>query len=231
MSNDTNKDFRDAFALRFSELLVRGGYPELSGRQAQLANLFGVSAPTMHKWLAGDSLPEPARWSMICSTLKCSLDELFFGHSAASVSVPDGYCEMRILDGVEHCKLVTRRVMFECTERRMPFRDHLIYRVTDNMMEPFVMQGDAVLVDTNQTDPEKCDVMLIAICNHLIVRRVQARVNGDILLITENSRYESELLPKTVPCHWPDNTGERNPEKCPVPRIIGAVVGRTLLNR
>lgn len=226
---DTTKEFRDAFAARFSELLGKAGFPDVSGRQAQLAALFDVSAATVHKWLSGDSLPESIRWSLICNTLRCSLDELFFGRTSAAV--PDGYCEMRLLDGVEHCKLITRQVLFECTERRMPFRDHLIYRVTDNMMEPFVMQGDAVLVDTNQTDPEKCDVMLIAICNHLIVRRVQARVNGDILLITENSRYESELLPKTVPCHWPDNTGEHNPEKCPVPRIIGAVVGRTLLNR
>lgn len=229
MTIDTNKEFRDAFSHRLSQLLERSGFEDSSGRQVQLATLFGVSAPTIHKWLAGSSLPEPSRWPLICETLHCTLDELFLG-----VTLPTslaGYFEMRILDGVKDCKLVTRRILVESSDRRAQFQNHLLYYVTDNMMEPFVMMGDAVLVDPNNTDPEKSDVMLIAICNHLIVRRVQAMFNGEIMLITDNSRYESELLPKTVPCHDENATGETLPEACPVPRIIGAVVGRALFNR
>lgn len=227
MTEMSNQTFRAAFAQRLAYLMKRVGMSTEPGHMQQTATHFSVAVNTLKKWLNGDTIPEPHRWRMICGLLNCSLDDLFFGGDGW-LHTPVGFGELAIIDGIANGKMHTRRVLVEIGDHPLPLQKHVLYQVTDNVMEPFVMSGDMVVVDTSITSPDACSMMLISVCNHLIVRRIQVRLSGEIVLIPENPKYQTETLPNQCGKHAKPPT-ERELARAPL--MIGAVVGRLLFNR
>lgn len=222
-----NQIFRTAFAERFGRLLENIGISgKGAGRITEVASRFNVSEATAHKWLSAKAIPEPHRWKDICDLLNCSLDELFFGVSPfLACAVPNGYIELKIIDGIHETQMITRRVLIEAGTKGFEFDGHYLFKVNDNAMEPFVMMGDWVVVNNKPAIPINSGISLLCIGSRFYIRRVQVRLGGDIVLIPENKRYESEVVTSMAHINC---SGFVDPT---VPRFIGEVVGRLLVHR
>lgn len=64
-------------------------------------------------------------------------------------------------------------------------------------MEPTIMNGSPMLVDTSKTDIQSGFIYVIAVENDLLVKRVRRRLDGMIELISDNRAYEPETLDRT----------------------------------
>ena len=210
--------FREAFARRLSRALDQMGAPKHgSGRVEFLAELAGVSMASAQKWLSAHTLPELHRLDDLCFKMGCSIVELF-SDEASPIKTARGLpflYELTFIEGVdEDGKLLQRKILVESDDRRSPYRGLSFFRVSDSLMEPFLMSGDLAVLNLEMIDPEANSIMLIKYGAHLMVRRVQVTLQGDTLLIPENSKYSSETVP-------PGHDGKSI-------EFVGAVVGRVL---
>lgn len=61
-------------------------------------------------------------------------------------------------------------------------------------MEPTIMNGSPMLVDTSKTEVQNGYIYVIAVENDLLVKRVRRRLDGRIDLISDNRAYDPETL-------------------------------------
>lgn len=224
-----NQEFRSVFSANLIALLKKNGLIVGKTPLTEIAGALDMRVTTLQKWLRAESLPEPHRWRGLCDFFKCTLDELFLGTDVSTRSFP-GYSEVKILDGVKNGALISRRILIEHGDRRSTFRNHFLFCVTENCMEPLLIPGDYVIIDPRRNKPDTSSIMLIHVCDRLMIRRIQMRVSGEISLIPENPKYQVESLPDLVQCHNLCEPLSANAElRCP--EIIGSVVGRVLINR
>lgn len=227
----TQDDFRRDFSQRFNQHLSRLGLPETgAGRVTEAAKLFEVSITTAQKWLSGAALPEPGRWPEICEVLKCSIEDLLFNPEQRSHVIPLGFTEVMIIDLIDGEKH-ERRILIE-DKKGGPdlfLSEHLIiHGIYDNCMEPYAMSGDYIVCDRNNRNLRMNSVMLLRFNNETIVRRIQNLLDGRIVLICENSRYQPETVDAD---RFIDSSNIASISDLSKIEIIGTVVGRLLINR
>lgn len=61
-------------------------------------------------------------------------------------------------------------------------------------MEPTIMNGSPMLVDTSKTEIQSGYIYVIAVENDLLVKRIRRRLDGRIELISDNRSYDPETL-------------------------------------
>lgn len=221
--------FRKEFSGRLNKLLTRVGVPEAgAGRVTKAAEIFDVSITTAQKWLSGGTMPEPHRWPDICKRLDCSIEDLLMSDSQRSNVVPVGFTEIGLVDLVVKGGFETRRILVEAKPGSDPILSQdnlLIHRVATNMMEPYVMTGDYVIADRNNCSLRTNSVMLFMHLDELFVRRVQNLLNGKIVLLCENGRYQSETIEESQfsNADEQDNEGKVG--------VVGTIIGRVLILR
>ena len=66
-------------------------------------------------------------------------------------------------------------------------------------MEPTFRDGDALVVDTGETEVKTDAIYVILIAGILFVKRFQRRPDGDILMISDNKKYEPHVLKGDAP--------------------------------
>ena len=66
-------------------------------------------------------------------------------------------------------------------------------------MEPTFRDGDALVVDTGETEVKTDAIYVILIAGILFVKRFQRRPDGDILMISDNKKYEPHVLKNDAP--------------------------------
>lgn len=72
------------------------------------------------------------------------------------------------------------------------------FKVVGDSMEPFLFAGDSVLIDTAETDPARIvDGKLYAIRygNDLRIKRLYRRLDGTLILRSDNPAYKDEEVP------------------------------------
>jgi phage repressor protein C with HTH and peptisase S24 domain len=62
-------------------------------------------------------------------------------------------------------------------------------------MEPGILNGDLLLVDTTDTHVHSFGVYVVEIAGERLVKRVQPRLDGSLTLISDNPAYEAEHVP------------------------------------
>lgn len=100
-------------------------------------------------------------------------------------------------------------------------RDRIVgVRVRGDSMEPTLTSGDVVGVDTTRAALVSGAIYAIRTGDELLVKRVERRLNGDVVVISDNSRYREQIIDaETARRLWEDGDA-------PI-RIIGKVVWRS----
>jgi phage repressor protein C with HTH and peptisase S24 domain len=84
-----------------------------------------------------------------------------------------------------------------------------LLEATGDSMDPTIRDGDVLLVDTSVRDIQSSRVYVLQVNGALLVKRIQVRLDGSLVVKSDNPSYEAEVV-------RPD---ERNPL-----RIVGQVV-------
>lgn len=94
--------------------------------------------------------------------------------------------------------------------RRKP-QNLAILEAAGDSMEPTIRDGDVIMIDVAVEDLVSGRIYVVELAGELLVKRIQRRVNGNLLVLSDNSRYPPEEVPAEA--------GKRL-------RIIGEVVWR-----
>ncbi|MGE4406086.1 S24 family peptidase [Pseudomonas sp.] len=70
----------------------------------------------------------------------------------------------------------------------------LVISVAGDSMEPALGDGDLILVDTAVTRFEQDAIYVLQVRGALMVKRVQVKLDGTVIVKSDNERYESEVF-------------------------------------
>lgn len=232
LPNQTNfmtegDDFKKIFARRLNGLLDRRGLPKKSyGRISFLAAALGVSVPTAGRWLSGSVMPDLSKLRAICGWLHCSYEELLGepGNGGAGRQVSSEF-------DAEESMIWNHLLAGKAREVRTYHGSELaldplclyVLRVTTNIMEPYVVDGDYVVFEPAE-HAIRDGVYVLASGSTPLIRRVQTTASGRLKLIVENPRYEDEFVDEMDMVSPPDGV-----QTAAV--IVGRVVARMLVGR
>ncbi len=65
-------------------------------------------------------------------------------------------------------------------------------------MQPTIRDGDLLLVDTTDQAVQGFGVYVVEVAGERLVKRVQRKVDGGLVLISDNPAYQADLLPPDV---------------------------------
>ena len=77
--------------------------------------------------------------------------------------------------------------------RRKPENLALI-ECTGDSMEPTLRDGDELLVDTTANDLRSGAIYILRVSGALLAKRVQPRLDGTVMIISDNTRYPPEVV-------------------------------------
>lgn len=69
-----------------------------------------------------------------------------------------------------------------------------LFKASGDSMADTVEDGNILLVDTSRTDYHNGGIYVLTINNDWFVKRLRLRVNGDLEIISDNKKYEPEIL-------------------------------------
>jgi phage repressor protein C with HTH and peptisase S24 domain len=70
----------------------------------------------------------------------------------------------------------------------------LLETMADEAMSPTIRDGNALLIDTTDRTMRNSGIYLMEIDGHRLVRRVQRKHDGSLVLISDNSAYQPDLV-------------------------------------
>lgn len=79
---------------------------------------------------------------------------------------------------------------------RVNIDDVALLVVRSNAMEPLVSYGDTIMIDRTEHSFSSDAMYLLEVDKSLLLRRVQLRANGSVVLSAFNSEYTPEEIPK-----------------------------------
>lgn len=69
-----------------------------------------------------------------------------------------------------------------------------VISVIGDSMEPYLSDGDLILVDTSVTRIENDSIYVIQSGDSLLVKRIQKKLDGTVIVKSDNERYEPEIF-------------------------------------
>ena len=72
-----------------------------------------------------------------------------------------------------------------------------LIKARGDSMEPTIHAGDLLLVDTRIHSIKDDAIYIIESENHLVVKRVQQSLDGSVTIISDNPRYEKQVIEPT----------------------------------
>lgn len=69
-----------------------------------------------------------------------------------------------------------------------------LFKASGDSMADTIEDGNILLVDTSRTDYHNGGIYVLTINNDWFVKRLRLRINGDLEIISDNSKYEPEIL-------------------------------------
>lgn len=190
--------------------------------QTELATIAGVKQPSVANWINGKTKTLKSAPAMaICRKVPVLLDWLVDGigdpmPKGAEVTVcfpeeepvpPPGYVFVKAYTvecaaGDGHINYEPDETMEGKSYRESWIQKHhlnpeklKIFKVHGDSMSPFLWEGDSITVDTTQT--EILSDKVYAFCYHgqYRVKRLRRKMNGDVLVISDNPTWDPELIP------------------------------------
>ncbi|MDY7579370.1 LexA family transcriptional regulator [Herbaspirillum sp. RTI4] len=192
--------------------------------QAELGSLIGVDAGNVSRYEKGINMPEFERLVALASALNVPLSNMIAAAERQDPDAPRNVIalhpdddlppgvvqvpEYRIsfsagngyqvqMDIVEESEPATYRLTWFQKYGINPAKTRR-FRVTGNSMEPFVYEGDSVLVNLAENDPTRIidgAVYAIRYGSELRVKRLFRKLDGTLTLRSENPDYKDEDVP------------------------------------
>lgn len=69
-----------------------------------------------------------------------------------------------------------------------------LFKASGDSMADTIEDGNILLVDTSRTDYNNGGIYVLTINNDWFVKRLRLRINGDLEIISDNPKYEPEIL-------------------------------------
>lgn len=69
-----------------------------------------------------------------------------------------------------------------------------VISVVGDSMEPYLYDGDLILIDTNVTRIENDAVYVLQTGDSLLVKRIQKKLDGTVIVKSDNERYEPDVF-------------------------------------
>jgi phage repressor protein C with HTH and peptisase S24 domain len=203
----------------------------------RLARETGVSPSAFRKWLKGEAEPSRDRLVALAGTAGVSLAWLAQGEGPAPelvsldprarsteasgadrtqfhllpkvAAVAAAGSAQHLADGATEF-IGFRHDWLSATFNREP-EDIILEPAVGDSMEPYIRDGDLLLVDTSDQTVRTFGIYVIEVKAGRLVKRVQRKLDGSLILISDNTRYQPETIA-------PDSATEV--------RIVGRVIWR-----
>lgn len=161
-----------------------------AGSTAKLAELTGVQQVTLGRWLDGSRKPTVAELGKVFDRLGITLHEpgldFMQFEMIPKVEALAGAGSSLVTSG-ETTGLYAFRQDFL---RRIGVHANkcVMLDVAGESMQPLIMNGDTILVDTSQTTLKDGEIFLVTLGEELLVKRVQRTVRG-WMLVSQNPNF------------------------------------------
>jgi phage repressor protein C with HTH and peptisase S24 domain len=201
----------------------------------RLARATGVSPSAFRKWLKGEAEPSRDRLVALAGTAGVSVAWLAQGEGPepdlvsldARARSPDGPGSERAQflllpkvpeaaaagSGHQTVNGATEFIGFRHDWLRGAFsrepEDIILETAIGDSMEPHIGNGDVLLVDTTDRTVRNFGIYVIEVRAERLVKRVQRKFDGSLILISDNTRYQAETIAPDIA-----------PEVCVVGRVI-----------
>lgn len=161
-----------------------------AGSVARLAELTGVQQVTLGRWLSGERKPTVAELGKVFDRLGITLHEPGVDFMQFEM-IP----KVEALAGAGS-SLVTSGETVGLYAFRHDFLQRIgvhaaacvMLDVMGESMQPLIMNGDTILVDTRQTELRDGKIFLVTLGEELLVKRIQRTVRG-WMLISQNPEF------------------------------------------
>ena len=188
-----------------------------AGGPVAAARALSVSRNTVDLWLKGKSKVPLDGATRLAQLRGRTLDWLVLGavedkgqmqlHSN-DVPVPDGFVPVPVLsvqasagsgaiaipfDG-DTGNVVAFRETWLRTLGFLPGRVYILWAVGDSM-QPTIRDGDMLLVDRAIDQVIDDGIYVLVVGSRVMVKRIQTRLNGSVVLKSDNARYDEETIP------------------------------------
>lgn len=200
--SDGGQSFRSTFGDRLAILL------DLFDSRQEAADVAGVGANQLARYVRGDASPTFEAMARLCTARSVSMSWLWTGEGSSgaidaglneTVSVP--LYDVRA--GAGAAQLSTGRDSAEHLPLARGFLamldikpENAFLMITDGpSMEETIRHGEPILGDKAETEPRD-DIFVMAREGGVLVKRLQRRSDGSLMLISDNPAYQPELLPR-----------------------------------
>lgn len=75
-----------------------------------------------------------------------------------------------------------------------PRQAEVLIAIGDSM-EPTIRDGDLLLIDRSFDRPKDNGIYVLVLGGMVLVKRIQTRRDGSVVLLSDNQRYENEVVP------------------------------------
>lgn len=188
----------------------------------RLARAMGVSPSAFRKWLKGEAEPSRERLVALANTAGVGVGWLATGEGEPPDLRPEGGGGVREheMPGLEEFVLLPSRDSVAAAgaspevpvDRRgahyMAFRNDWVReeigidpaaigleRAVGDSMAPTINDGDLLLLDTGQRAFALFGIYVLEIDGERLVKRVQRKLDGSLVLISDNTDYERDVVP------------------------------------
>lgn len=199
---------RQAFAQSLSELLDRHGLPASNhGRVKAFAALVSRPVSTVHRWIAGNGMPELEDLFLLCGIFSCSMDEIL-----GRIPIKRDFFDVCQTSKATYFS-DTGNVEIDIPSSFIPLADVQtplgIYRITGKEMSGYAEPNDRVFFDLADTEVRSGSVYVLRVAQKLAVRRLRIRIDQLIDVLCDNPLYpteqvEAERLKSTADATEPD---------------------------
>ena len=195
-------------ASRLELAIAQAGGPSFVARRAEMY------PSTLHRYRAGRELPSSALVSLARAT-GVRLEWLATGEGpmqgenpvVTAPKPPPGYVFLPLVEaraaagshgGLSSDNIVDFIAFSEGYVRQTLHRNPqnlALLTASGDSMDPTIRDGDLLLVDTSARRIEGSRIYVLAIGGALMVKRIQLRLDGSVVVKSDNAVYESEVVP------------------------------------
>lgn len=195
-------------SLRLDHAIAQAGGPSAVARRAEMY------LGTLNRYRAGREMPSSALVSLARST-GVRLEWLATGEGpmladqpvVAAPAAPPGYVLLPLVEaraaagnhgGLSSDQFVDFIAFSEVYLRRTLNRNPqnlALLTASGDSMDPTIRDGDLLLVDTSARRIETSRIYVLAINGGLLVKRIDLRRDGSVVIKSDNPVYDAEIVP------------------------------------
>ena len=190
---------------------IRAAIGKIGGVDAAVAKT-GLKRRTLYDWINEASEPRASQLMQISALSGVSLDALLGVPSGSlvptdavrlpryDIQASAGAGAVALAEDIQDFMSVSREWLSRYVS---PSSRIGIIETRGDSMEPTIRDGDILMV-THDIDDDGVaggGIFVISVEGHLMVKRLQRRLNGDMQIVSDNKHYENETIPADQLAH------------------------------